>query len=123
MRQAVEQAAPLHDIGKVAVPDAILNKPGKLTADEFEVMKGHAAAGADTLTEVCRQYQFASAFLYTAREIARSHHEKWNGRGYPDGTGAARPSRSPPASWPWPTCTTPSAPRGCTSRHIRTPRR
>lgn len=83
--QAIEQSAPLHDIGKVAIPDAILNKPGKLTPDEFEVMKGHAAAGADTLAEVCRQYQFASAFLYTAREIARSHHEKWNGGGYPDG--------------------------------------
>jgi response regulator RpfG family c-di-GMP phosphodiesterase len=85
VRQAIEQAAPLHDIGKVAVPDAILNKPGKLTADEYDLMKQHAAAGADTLAEVCRQYQFASAFLYTAREIARSHHEKWNGRGYPDG--------------------------------------
>lgn len=85
VRQTIEQAAPLHDIGKVAVPDAILNKPGKLTAEEYEVMKGHAAAGADTLAEVCRQYQFASAFLHTAREIARSHHEKWAGSGYPDG--------------------------------------
>ena len=85
VRQAIEQAAPLHDIGKVAIPDAILNKPARLTADEFEVMKGHAKAGADTLSEVCLQYQFASAFLHTAREIARSHHEKWNGAGYPDG--------------------------------------
>lgn len=85
VRQGIEQASPLHDIGKVAIPDAILNKPGKLTPEEFEVMKGHAAAGADTLAEVCAQYQFASAFLYTAREIARSHHEKWSGRGYPDG--------------------------------------
>jgi putative two-component system response regulator len=83
--QAIAQAAPLHDIGKVAVPDAILNKPGRLTAEEFEVMKGHAAAGADTLAEVCKQYQFASAFLHTAREVARSHHEKWSGAGYPDG--------------------------------------
>jgi len=85
VRQAIEQAAPLHDIGKVAIPDAILNKPGKLTAEEFEIMKGHAAAGADTIATVCEQYQFASAFLHTAREIARSHHEKWNGKGYPDG--------------------------------------
>lgn len=85
VRQTIEQAAPLHDIGKVAIPDAILNKPGKLTAEEFEVMKGHAAAGADTIAQVCEQYQFASAFLHTAREIARSHHEKWNGKGYPDG--------------------------------------
>ncbi len=85
VRQAIEQAAPLHDIGKVAIPDAILNKPGKLTPEEFNVMKRHAAAGADTLAEVCKQYQFATAFLFTAREIARSHHEKWNGRGYPDG--------------------------------------
>jgi putative two-component system response regulator len=85
VRQAIEQAAPLHDIGKVAIPDAILNKPARLTAAEFEVMKGHAKAGADTLAEVSQQYQFASAFLHTAREIARSHHEKWSGAGYPDG--------------------------------------
>jgi putative two-component system response regulator len=85
VRQAICQAAPLHDIGKVAIPDAILNKPGRLTAEEFEVMKGHAAAGADTLAEVGQQYQFASAFLHTACEIARSHHEKWSGAGYPDG--------------------------------------
>lgn len=85
VRQSVAHAAPLHDIGKVAIPDAILNKPGRLTAEEFEIMKGHAAAGADTLAEVCQQYHFASAFLHTAREIARSHHEKWCGAGYPDG--------------------------------------
>ncbi|MCU0705990.1 MAG: response regulator, partial [Fimbriiglobus sp.] len=85
VRQTIEQASPLHDIGKVAVPDAVLNKPGKLTAEEFEVMKTHAAAGADTLAGVSEQYQFASAFLHTAREIARSHHEKWSGAGYPDG--------------------------------------
>jgi putative two-component system response regulator len=85
VRQTIAQASPLHDIGKVAIPDAILNKPGKLTAEEFEVMKTHAAAGADTLAGVCDQYHFATAFLHTAREIARSHHEKWNGTGYPDG--------------------------------------
>ncbi len=85
VRQAIAQAAPLHDIGKVAIPDAILNKPGRLTAEEFEIMKGHAAAGADTLAEVGQQYHFASAFLHTAREIARSHHERWAGTGYPDG--------------------------------------
>jgi putative two-component system response regulator len=84
VRRTIEQAAPLHDIGKVAIPDVILNKPGRYTPDEFEQMKAHAAAGADTLAQVRRQSQFASAFLHTAEEIARHHHEKWNGTGYPD---------------------------------------
>jgi response regulator RpfG family c-di-GMP phosphodiesterase len=85
VRRTIEQAAPLHDIGKVAVPDAVLNKPGKLTPDEFAEMKKHSAAGADTLAQVRVSSQFASTFLYTAEEIARHHHEKWNGTGYPDG--------------------------------------
>ena len=85
VRRTIEQAAPLHDIGKVAVPDAVLNKPGRLTADEFAEMKKHAAAGADTLAQVRGASRFASAFLHAAEEIARHHHEKWDGRGYPDG--------------------------------------
>jgi response regulator RpfG family c-di-GMP phosphodiesterase len=85
VRRTIEQAAPLHDIGKVAVADSILNKPGKFTPEEYAEMKKHAAAGADTLAEVRRQSRFASAFLHTAEEIARHHHEKWNGSGYPDG--------------------------------------
>lgn len=84
VRRVIEQAAPLHDIGKVAVPDAVLNKPGKLTTDEFAEMRKHAAAGADTLAQVRAASGFASAFLATAEEIARHHHEKWNGSGYPD---------------------------------------
>lgn len=85
VRRTIEQAAPLHDIGKVAIPDAVLNKPGRLTPEEFTEMKKHSAAGADTLAQVRVASQFASAFLFTAEEIARHHHEKWNGSGYPDG--------------------------------------
>lgn len=77
-------ASPLHDIGKVAVPDAILLKPGRLTDTEFAVMKTHAVCGAETLTLVLEKHP-ANAFVRMGIEIARSHHEKWNGTGYPDG--------------------------------------
>lgn len=77
-------ASPLHDIGKVGIPDIILLKPGKLSPEEFAVMKTHAAIGAQTLTEV--QLRFPNnEFLKMGIKIARSHHEKWNGQGYPDG--------------------------------------
>jgi PAS domain S-box-containing protein len=81
--ERVFQASPLHDIGKVAVPDAVLLKPGKLTPDEFEVMKTHAAIGARTLEAVYERYPH-SAFIRMGADIARSHHEKWDGNGYPD---------------------------------------
>jgi putative two-component system response regulator len=80
----IAQASPLHDIGKVAIPDSILLKPARLTAEEFAVMKTHAARGADTLEFVLEKHP-ANAFIRTGVEIARYHHEKWNGAGYPKG--------------------------------------
>jgi response regulator RpfG family c-di-GMP phosphodiesterase/serine/threonine protein kinase len=82
--QAVEAAAPLHDIGKVAIPDHILNKPGQLTSEERGLIQTHTSVGADTLAEVSARYPFATAFFHTAIEIARHHHERWDGTGYPD---------------------------------------
>jgi response regulator RpfG family c-di-GMP phosphodiesterase len=80
----LEDAAPLHDIGKAAVPDYILNKPGRLDPHERVLMEAHTTNGADTLQEVARRYQFATGFLQMAIDIARHHHEKWDGTGYPD---------------------------------------
>lgn len=77
-------AAPMHDVGKIAVPDAVLKKPGRLTAEEFEIMKGHAARGAQIIRETFGRVG-AEQYVEIACEIARHHHEKWNGRGYPDG--------------------------------------
>ena len=81
-RERVEQirlAAPMHDIGKIAIPDAILCKPGKLTPDEFAVMQTHARVGADLLAGS------QSPVLRLAHEIALGHHEWWDGGGYPSG--------------------------------------
>jgi response regulator RpfG family c-di-GMP phosphodiesterase len=78
------QCAPLHDIGKVGVPDDILLKPGRLTDGEFEIMKTHARMGADALRRAAARLGEHS-FLRIATEIAESHHEKWDGSGYPDG--------------------------------------
>ncbi|MCM1254429.1 MAG: HD-GYP domain-containing protein [Clostridium sp.] len=77
-------AAPLHDIGKIHIPDAILNKPGRLTDEEFAIMKSHAAAGRDLL-ERTRSQIGQSAYLDMAVDMAAYHHEWWNGKGYPDG--------------------------------------
>lgn len=77
-------ASPLHDIGKVGIPDHVLLKAGKLTDEEFAVMQRHSAIGADTLRRVTSRYA-NNAFLQMGIEIARSHHEQWNGNGYPDG--------------------------------------
>ncbi len=78
------KSAPLHDIGKVGIPDAILLKPDKLTDDEFKIMKTHAQLGADALV-VAEKELGENSFLRLSREIAVSHHEKWDGSGYPRG--------------------------------------
>ena len=86
------RSAPLHDIGKVGIPDCILLKPGKLTADEWAVMQTHAALGSDAIEVAERDIETPLPFLAVAKEIARWHHEKWDGSGYPDGlAGAAIP--------------------------------
>jgi len=77
-------ASPLHDIGKVGIPDAILLKPGPLTDEEFAIMKTHTSIGANTLREVEEQNP-NNAFIQMGIEIAESHHEKWDGGGYPCG--------------------------------------
>lgn len=79
------KSAPLHDIGKVGIPDAILLKPGKLTAAEFEVMKTHTTLGRDAIAAAERQIDAPVTFLRVARDIAYSHQEKWDGTGYPEG--------------------------------------
>lgn len=96
-RTMIAKAAPLHDIGKVGIPDSILLKPGKLTVDEFEIMKTHSRIGGDAISDaiqrVTQNHPSASrgeqnsslAFLEAAREIALYHHERWDGTGYPEG--------------------------------------
>jgi putative two-component system response regulator len=81
----IYKSAALHDIGKVGVPDQILLKPGKLTAEEFEQMKMHTVYGRNTILEVEKHLGSSNAFLRYAREIAYSHQEKWDGSGYPEG--------------------------------------
>ena len=78
------RSVPLHDIGKVAIPDAILLKPGKLTPEEFEIMKTHAAYGGDALRRA-EELLGTNSFLKVAREVAYAHHERWDGSGYPKG--------------------------------------
>ena len=78
------KSAPLHDLGKVAIPDHILLKPGKLTEAEFEEMKEHAVLGRNAIM-MCEKELPDDTFLYYAREIAYAHHEKWDGSGYPQG--------------------------------------
>jgi putative two-component system response regulator len=75
----------LHDVGKVAIPDAILNKPGKLTEDEFETMKSHAQIGVDMIDRIEQDASTPQDFLCYAKTIAGTHHEKWDGSGYPLG--------------------------------------
>lgn len=81
--QLISNASALHDIGKVSIPDEIINKPGKLTKEEFEIMKSHTTVGADILHDL--PFSNEEPLLKTAYEIARWHHERYDGRGYPDG--------------------------------------
>jgi putative two-component system response regulator len=78
------KSAPLHDIGKVGIPDAILLKPGTLTAEEFEIMTTHTTLGRDALMTAEKRFDAPNSFLRFAREIAYSHQEKWCGSGYPE---------------------------------------
>jgi putative two-component system response regulator len=79
------KSAPLHDVGKVGIPDHILQKPGKLTPEEFEIMKGHTTLGRDAILAAEAKLDSSTSFLRVAREIAYAHHEKWDGSGYPQG--------------------------------------
>ena len=83
-RSTIAMASALHDIGKMSIDDAILNKPGRLTTEEFEIMKTHTTIGADMLRELGRHHA-GNALLDYAYQIARWHHERWDGKGYPDG--------------------------------------
>lgn len=82
-RQMLFKSAPLHDIGKVGIPDAILLKPGKLTAEEFEIMKTHTTIGYEAIVRAEQSLGTDLDFLVCAKEIALSHQEKWDGSGYP----------------------------------------
>ena len=74
----------MHDVGKIAVPDAILQKPGRLTPEEFEIMKLHAQKGGEIIQESFGRMG-NEQYLEIACHIAKYHHEKWNGKGYPEG--------------------------------------
>ena len=80
------KAAPLHDIGKIAVPDSILLKPGKLTPEEFSVMETHTSKGSEIIQKLLRDEADGSENLYLRHcyDICRYHHERWDGKGYPD---------------------------------------
>jgi putative two-component system response regulator len=84
--EALYESAPLHDVGKVGIPDAVLLKPGSLTAAEFEIMKGHALLGRDILRSVRKDLgERAASFLDMAIDVCAYHHEAWDGSGYPEG--------------------------------------
>lgn len=80
----IVKSAPLHDIGKVAIPDCVLQKEGTFTKEEFEIMKKHCEFGADIIRRAMQKLNFKS-FLQIAEQLSLSHHEKWDGTGYPKG--------------------------------------
>ena len=88
--ELIVKSAPLHDIGKVGIPDHILLKPGRLTPEEFEVMKSHTTLGKEAITHAEQQMGRSAPFLAFAKEIAGSHQEKWDGSGYPEGLAGER---------------------------------
>lgn len=83
--QLLTKSAPLHDIGKIGIPDHILLKPGKFTPEEFEIMKRHTIIGRDAILAAESRLGIVDSFLRLAKEIAYSHQEKWDGSGYPEG--------------------------------------
>ena len=85
MIELLYKSAPLHDIGKIGIPDSILLKPGKLTVEEFEIMKTHTTLGRSAIEDAERRLGMRVAFLSVSKEIAYSHQEKWDGSGYPEG--------------------------------------
>ena len=85
MIELLYKSAPLHDIGKIGIPDSILLKPGKLTVEEFEIMKTHTTLGRNAIDKAERRLGMRVPFLSLAKEIAHSHQEKWDGSGYPEG--------------------------------------
>ncbi|WP_051688924.1 HD-GYP domain-containing protein [Butyrivibrio sp. AE2032] len=80
----VEKSAPLHDVGKIRIPDAVLNKPGKLTPEEYEIMKTHASAGKEIINKAITTVE-GETYLREACNMAAYHHERWDGTGYPEG--------------------------------------
>lgn len=82
--ELIVEAAPLHDIGKISIPDAILQKPGKLTEEEFEIIKTHSTLGEQILQDIMKETG-ENEKLLTACKMAKFHHERWDGKGYPTG--------------------------------------
>jgi len=87
--ELIAKCAPLHDIGKVGIPDSILLKPGRLDEAERAIMQTHARIGAEAIEQAERDAKRRMPFLRFAKEVARSHHERWDGGGYPDGLAGA----------------------------------
>ena len=82
--EMIYATSPLHDIGKIGIPDSVLLNPGRLTDEEFDIMKTHTTIGAETLDAAIHQYSGVD-FLLMARDIALTHHERYDGTGYPRG--------------------------------------